>query len=514
MPSPRDDVRPAREQAAHLEGRNRLSNWNRRGIVIGACCVMLVYWTTLAPTFYNLDSAEFCIGVATLGIVHAPGYPLYLLSSKLLTSLLPGSDLGYKMNVLSALYATLSILNVIWICHQIDDRDDEYYAVWGGAIAGLMLAFSFYFWASAVVAEVYTFQIWLFSLAIGCLVAWDRTNSPRWLVFFGLTYGLCYANHMSIALTVPGVLWYFACRRRRLIDARAILPWMALALLVGPAMYVYFPLRYQVTSFNLAGYYGVGGQFTPIDLGTLNEVFWMASGQMFRSMAFAYDWPSALVEWGHFARQFWGNFLGAGIVLGCVGIPLLWNGRRCLITSWALMMLLHSVFFVNYRAVDKEMMFLPVYFFWTLLVGVGSTHLLRRAATSGKVGRLVNLLWLLPIIMLVINYTYVDVSWDTRARLNAQSFVDGAAENALVIGWWTEVTPIQYLQHVEGQRPDIQVINRLMISHETLLQLVEQRIDHQPIYLSARDWEMVSLYGTDSTLGDFSLLSRPYGQDD
>lgn len=42
------------------------------------------YTLTLAPTFYNLDSAEFAIGVHTLGIVHATGYPLYLLLGRIL----------------------------------------------------------------------------------------------------------------------------------------------------------------------------------------------------------------------------------------------------------------------------------------------------------------------------------------------------------------------------------------------------------------------------------------------
>ncbi len=34
------------------------------------------YLRTLAPTVYNIDSAEFATAAATVGLPHPPGYPL------------------------------------------------------------------------------------------------------------------------------------------------------------------------------------------------------------------------------------------------------------------------------------------------------------------------------------------------------------------------------------------------------------------------------------------------------
>lgn len=489
--------------------RMRQPAW-KVAIIAGTCLIaaFVVYLTTLAPTFYNLDSAELAIGVHTLGIVHATGYPLYLLSCKILAPLLPGSDLGYQMNLLSTIYATLTLLNIVWIGSRLGDRGEKPYAVQGAIVAALMLAFSYYFWASAVVAEVYAFQAWLFSLALGCLLAWDQTLRMRWLALFGLTYGLCFANHMSVVLTVPGVLWYFIHRRESLMRTRRALPWVVLALLMGPAMYLYFPLRYQATSYNLAGSYDAAGRFTPFNLGSWRGVWWMVSGQMFHSLAFAYDLRASLIEWSSFLQQFWSNFLGAGVLLGGIGAVVSWRRHKWLISSWGLMIAALSLFYVNYRAVDKALMFVPVYLLWTLLVSAGCTYLLRKAAAVGKVGRLVNLLWILPSVALVLNYRYVDVSWDWRARTNAQAFLDEAAPNAVAIGWWTGVTPVQYLQYVEGQRPDVEVINRLMISPENLLRFVERRVDYQPVYLLAYDQELARLYDVSTTPGGFFLLSR------
>jgi hypothetical protein len=68
----------------------------------------LLYLLTLAPTIYNLDSAELATAVATNGIVRATGYPLYLLLGKLFV-LLPVGDVGYRLNLFSAVCGALTI---------------------------------------------------------------------------------------------------------------------------------------------------------------------------------------------------------------------------------------------------------------------------------------------------------------------------------------------------------------------------------------------------------------------
>src|SRR5205085_4646944 len=61
---------------------------------------LLVLLRTMAPTVYELDSAELATGAATLGIVHPPGYPLYTLVAHLFT-LLPLRDVAFRVNLLS-----------------------------------------------------------------------------------------------------------------------------------------------------------------------------------------------------------------------------------------------------------------------------------------------------------------------------------------------------------------------------------------------------------------------------
>jgi hypothetical protein len=68
----------------------------------------VLYLLTLAPTVYNLDSAELTTAAATGGITRATGYPLYLLLGNL-WSRLPLGDVGYRMNLFSAFNGALTV---------------------------------------------------------------------------------------------------------------------------------------------------------------------------------------------------------------------------------------------------------------------------------------------------------------------------------------------------------------------------------------------------------------------
>src|SRR5512140_1123184 len=99
----------------------RLQSWSRlayvQQVLLFLVC-LLVLLRTMAPTVYELDSAEFATGAAILGIVHSPGYPLFTLLSHLFTYL-PVGDVAYRVNLFTAvclaltapvLYSLLSLL--------------------------------------------------------------------------------------------------------------------------------------------------------------------------------------------------------------------------------------------------------------------------------------------------------------------------------------------------------------------------------------------------------------------
>jgi hypothetical protein len=177
--------------------------------------------------------------------------------------------------------------------------------------------------------------------------------------------------------------------------------------------------------------------------------------------------------------------LGVGVILGGIGVRVLYRRHKVWVVSLLLFFGAHALFFINYRVVDKELMFLPCYLVWTYFLGSGFAWLLHWAETVSGLKGGIHILWPLGLIIALccINYTYVDLSEDDRARTQAQAFLDDAAPNALVVGWWTEITPLHYLQYVEGQRPDLLMINRLMISDLALRQLVHNWQPYGDVYL-------------------------------
>ncbi|MFL7868193.1 MAG: DUF2723 domain-containing protein, partial [Anaerolineales bacterium] len=99
----------------------------------------LVYLRTLAPGVYGYDSAELATGVFTQGIIHPPGYPLYLLIGKLFT-LLPVRDVAYRLNLMSAFFAALTI---VLLYNAIGNIIGNRFAAWAAAC---LFAVSNYFW--------------------------------------------------------------------------------------------------------------------------------------------------------------------------------------------------------------------------------------------------------------------------------------------------------------------------------------------------------------------------------
>jgi hypothetical protein len=42
---------------------------------------------------------------------------------------------------------------------------------------------------------------------------------------------------------------------------------------------------------------------------------------------------------------------------------------------------------------------------------------------------------------------------------------------------------VQYLQFVEGKRPDVQAVNRFLISEKELADAIQKEADNRPIYI-------------------------------
>lgn len=454
-------------------------------MILAFCLPFALYLLTAAPTIYNLDSAELTTAAATSGIARATGYPLYLMLGYL-WSWLPLGDVGYRMNLLSAFNGALTI--------ALAERVLRRLAVGPWATFGALglLACANSFWSLSLVAEVYTFQTTLMAALLLVLLRWNEHPSPQRLALVGLMLGLALSHHGATLLLLPGCAFFLLTRSPRQMLAPRALMFACGGLLLGLSCYLYLPLRYVAHPlFNYAGHYNALGQFISVDLRTPQGVFWLVSGQAFRNDMLAYDRFELWSEVERFGILIWRTFLGIGITPGIVGLIVLLRRNWRLGGALLLMWLCHVAFYVDYRVFDKETMFLPAYLIWALWLGVGYQTLLnwvREPANESSWLRLLPLQGLIlgaALFAMLWNWPLVDSSRDWSTRTRSENILRHSEHGALIVGWWDVVPSISYLQLVEGQRPDMETLNRFLIAPDDLQRLLLREIQRRPVYIDS-----------------------------
>lgn len=454
----------------------------------------LVYLLTAAPTIYNLDSAELTTAAATGGLVRATGYPLYLLTGYI-WSWLPVGDVGYRLNLFSGFNGALTV--------ALAERILRRWGVgpWAAFGALGLLAFAPFFWALSLIAEVYTLHTTLMAGIILLLLGWADDPTPRRLALIGLTVGLSMGHHAATVLLIPGCGWYLlTVAPRRVLAPRSLFLGLAASLL-GLSIYLYLPWRYQaMPAFNYAGHYDATGAFIPVNLGTPAGLWWLISGRAFAGEMLAYRGAELWGEVWRFAVQLWRAFFALGIGPGILGLILL--GRR----DWRLggMLLLmfgcSASFYIDYRVIDKDTMFLPAFLVWALWLSVGYQWLLDWVHPAEEEGHLLaqRRVWVLRGVMACAvlvamgwNWRLTDLSADWSTRVRSETILRQVKSNALIFGWWGTVPPLEYLQLVEGQRPDVKAINRFLIAPDDMHRLILREVVRRPVYIDNIPPELV-----------------------
>lgn len=437
-----------------------------------------VYLWTMAPTVYGLDSAELTAGAWTLGIVHSPGAPLYLLLGHVFTWL-PIGDVGYRVNLMSAVAAALCALFVYRILLRLTgDR-------WISVMSAWILAFSYYFWAWALVAELYALHVCIAAGLLLLVLKWQDCKSPFLLCLLAFLFGLGSGNHLSLILLLPGFAWLILTDDSRPWKRWGLLIAAMISGLAGFCVYLYLPIR-QLTHARMDY---VRDYFPDINLTTWTGFWWMVTGRMFESLFFSVP-PSQLPgEAWRYTCQLVRSFHLLGVAAGVVGLACCVKGRRHLKIALVLCFLGHLTFFLTYGAKDKEWMFSTTYLVWGIWIGLGLAWLARRTSI-GQRPALQSLpqaiAAVLALLLLTSNWRLVNLSHDVSARESGTRIMDVIPRGAVFMGTWRDVPVLEYLQLVEHKRPDIDVRNLVFLGPEHRRDLVHAMLSqHVPVYTTA-----------------------------
>ena len=439
---------------------------------------LAVFLSSLPPFLAASDSAELTTAASTLGIPHPPGYPLYTLIGRAFAAV-PVGDIPLRLNVMSAVIGTVAVLLVYG---TVRDRTGH----WPSAlVAALALAFSYHFWAQSLVAEVYTLEAGLLAALLYLASRWERTRSERILWAAFLVLGLALAHRPTAVLLVPAIAGWLAVSGAPSAKelGRAIL-----FVLPGLALYAYLPAASAFGSgyaWN-AGYLSDGTPIYP-DLTSGEGLFSYITARTFEDFSFAYSVGEQLHESTKFLGWLWQDYFGVGIVLAAVGVVYAWRTCRPFAQLTIACLLLHSWFFVNYGVGDKDQMFLPAYVIIAIWIGIGVKGLIdlaqSRAPWNPAVLAAYALAVAVPVVLFAVNHSAVTYQGSDQVEVRAKQVMTDAPQGALIVGYWSDVTPLEYYQWVEGERPDLMLVSQWSLTSADLVRLLENNVDDRPILL-------------------------------
>lgn len=178
----------------------------------------IVYLRTVAPTATFWDSGELITAAHSLGIPHPPGAPVYILLGRVFSILPLGDDIGFRLNLLSAICSAattaFTFLIVLQLARLLRGRPKEEGATLsayaGAAVGSLAFAFAFSQWANSVEAELYAPAVLLISLILWVALRWTlsagRPGSERQLLLVAYLFGVGMALHLIVVLALPAIL--------------------------------------------------------------------------------------------------------------------------------------------------------------------------------------------------------------------------------------------------------------------------------------------------------------------
>jgi hypothetical protein len=392
-----------------------------------ALAALGLYISTLAPTVLEADAGEFQFVPWLPGIAHPTGYPLYILLGWLWTHLLPVGEVAWRMNLLSALFAAITVGLTYAVARRLLDT------TWPGtpnparmsaaALAAGIFTVTPTFWSQAIIAEVYALHalfvatiLWLV-LRHHAVMPQNRSSEHTPQVYFGtapkisaddvspaepayenhkrppktrsskllvFALGLGLTHHSTTILLLPAVLLFFWVRRKSSdwaafeIGSTKSLATYALLFVTPLLLYLYLPLIASSTPYSTL----ILSDTRTLTLydnsvpGFLRHV----TGTVFAGglQPTAVGVERLLLVWQLLRQQVsW-----TGIILAVVGLINLWQRRQ------VAFLLLTSIAFLSYVAFnliyfigDVFVLFIPAWLIVCLWIGIGSLGLAHLVAS-------------------------------------------------------------------------------------------------------------------------------------
>ena len=216
------------------------------GLVIVFVISCLVYFSTQVRTIVGGDAGDLLSAIATTGISHPPGYPLYTLLGLLIRNFIPFGNPAYKISFLSTIPSIAVLVLLYLLLSQLTSK--SYAAV----ISVLILAFSNLYWLYSVVVEVFSLSNFFLAALYFLTYLYYKSGKLKYLYLDVFVLGLSLTHHHLILFLLPSLI-FLIYPRLRIIPAK-IFSKSILYFLSGLVPYLYvFAAAQKNPSINWMG---------------------------------------------------------------------------------------------------------------------------------------------------------------------------------------------------------------------------------------------------------------------
>jgi hypothetical protein len=367
--------------------------------------------------------------------------------------------MAYRVNLSSAVYmaGSVGVLYAVGLRLLRLLRLERWWLA--AAVGAGLFAAAPTVWSMSLVARSYALNALLVGSVIYALLCWRETGRVLWFYLSALLVGLSMVHHGTTYLLLPAYGIFFLIveieRYRRQADTH---PWLRRILGAAALALGYTPILFLVYSFVWGAPYYWGNPTT------WRDFFSLVTGGPFHNQVLAFGWDAQgeriLFGIGELSAQ----YTPIGIVLGLLGLAVLWRVRWPEALLFTLMILGNFAFAMNYSLVGY-LYFIPTYLLWGALmtiavgwlamqisrIGISLISLsLRRAAVA-----LASLAFAFVLAYLTwLRYPSIDQSGQTATRDEAMALLNEAPRGASIYLDWEDVSVIRYYRMVYGMRLD------------------------------------------------------------
>ncbi|MFP5341322.1 MAG: protein O-mannosyl-transferase family [Candidatus Limnocylindria bacterium] len=460
----------------------------------------------LLPGLGFWDTAEFQTVAPLLGTAHPTGFPTYVLLGWLVSVLLqPLGEPAYLMNLFAAGSVAVAAAVTVDLVRALTRSTPLAVA------AGIGLALTEIVWRIGTQADAHALHLALLAILVRLLVAWEdrpRGASDRALVAAAIVFALAAGNHSLTLLLAPGIGLYVLAVDPGILRSPRRIAAPAIAVLVTlVAVYAQLPLR--AGPFRAELVYGRPETWDGFWAVVLAEQFRGSVGSPFAD-------PAGTLAGLATRATTWFGPLAALIPVGAIA-AILRRPRYALLSGVSLT--ITCLFAAGYANADIDRYYLgPTLFAWTWLALLGAAVLDAlglgpdpdpeafgadhddagapaaparpspgRSVVTAGVGLALAVGLLAPtVIAAPARLDRVDRSTDHAARRWVERTLAALAPDAVVVSWWSYSTPLWYAQRVEGQRPDIAIVDdrtRLDEDLGSLTDVIDSHLPSRPVYV-------------------------------